>query len=284
MIALVAFFLSACSSVRKSGGYFENDGPHENVRVDVSNVADAIPTWERINPSRSRPYTVLGKKYYPMIEARNYRQIGVASWYGRKFHGRLTALGERYDMYAMTAAHTTLPLPTFVRVRNLENNLTVTVRVNDRGPFLHNRLIDLSYAAAYKLKMLNRGTADVEVTVVTPGSRPTPSRETKSATVGKPVINSTEELRSPSAEDVITRSTSFIYLQIGAFSDAKNAERLRSRLEQAHFSPVSILPVEKNNSQLYRVRIGPLESMELTQSIRDQLAKSGFSNAQLIHE
>lgn len=287
LIALVTLFLSACTTTRKPGGYFEDDGPHKNVKVDVSNIPDAIPRWEPVDPSRSRPYTVFGKKYYPMAEARHYRQIGVASWYGRKFHGRRTALGERYDMYTMTAAHKTLPLPSYVRVRNLENNHTVIVRVNDRGPFLHNRLIDLSYAAAYKLDMLGRGTVEVEVIVVTPGFKPAPP----AAGVTINTINDTgpasaEEIttRAAPAMKVVASTSSFIYLQIGAFGNAKNAESLRERLEQANFSPVLILPARKNDTPLYRVRIGPLDNVDESDSIRRRLADMGIVNAHLVNE
>lgn len=280
LIMVVALFLSACSTGRRSGGYFEDDGPHKNVKVDLSNIADATPRWERVDPSRSRPYVVLGKKYYPMTEARNYRQIGVASWYGRKFHGRRTALGERYDMYAMTAAHKTLPLPSYVQVRNLKNGRTVVVRVNDRGPFLRKRLIDLSYAAAYKLGMLGTGTTEVEVTAVTPGYKPEPGNtgasQAKTAAV--------EETRPTPAETVTAGSALSIYLQVGAFAEAGNAEDLRRRLQQADFKPVLVLPFTQNDKQLYRVRIGPLDSIEKGEAINRRLAEIGITNAHMINE
>jgi len=279
---MIAVLLSACSTGRKSGGYFEDDGPHKNARIDVSKIPDATPRWERVDPSRSRPYIVLGKKYYPMTEARNYRQIGVASWYGKKFHGRRTALGERYDMYAMTAAHKTLPLPSYVQVRNLKNNRTVVVRVNDRGPFLHSRLIDLSYAAAYKLGMLGSGTTEVEVTTVTPGFKPAPMPDKTDTTEVKTAA--IEEARPTQAEVVTTNLTTAIYLQVGAFSTPENAENLRNRLEQADFKPVLILPVKQNEKQLYRVRIGPLDSIEKSEAINRRLAEIGITQTHLINE
>lgn len=282
LILTVALFLAACSSGRNPGGYFEDDGPQKNITVDIAKVPDAIPRWEPVDPSRSRPYTVLGKKYYPMAEARNYRQIGVASWYGRKFHGRRTALGERYDMYAMTAAHKTLPLPSYVQVRNLKNNRTVVVRVNDRGPFLHKRLIDLSYAAAYKLDMLGSGTSEVEVTALTPGHNPAPTHGNVGA--GETSVRAIEDTEPLQAQEIPATREESIYLQVGAFGSAENAEKLRDRLEQADFNPVLVLPYKNSDSQLYRVRIGPMDSIEKSESVRRRLADIGFTTTQLINE
>lgn len=280
----LTLLLSACSTGKKPGGYFEDDGPHKNVKVDVSNIPDATPRWERIDPSRSRPYIVLGKKYYPMTEARNYRQVGVASWYGKKFHGRRTALGERYDMYAMTAAHKTLPLPSYVQIRNLKNNRTVVVRVNDRGPFLHNRLVDLSYAAAYKLGMLGSGTTEVEVTAITPGHRapPTTTSNAQGAETNTEEAGKTSPQQTQSSLAATTGAT--LYLQVGAFGAPENAESLRNRLEQADFKPVLVLPIKQNDKQLYRVRIGPLDSIEKSEAVNRRLAEIGITNTHLINE
>ncbi|MFV1996587.1 MAG: septal ring lytic transglycosylase RlpA family protein [Acidiferrobacterales bacterium] len=282
LILIITLFLSACSSGRNPGGYFEDDGPQNNVKIDISKIPDATPRWERVDPSRSRPYTVLGNTYYPMAEARNYREIGVASWYGRKFHGRRTALGERYDMYAMTAAHKTLPLPTYVQVRNLKNNRTVVVRVNDRGPFLHKRLIDLSYAAAYKLNMLGAGTTEVEVTALTPGYEPAPSPDSGGAS--KTRVRAIEETVPLQAQEITATTGTSIYLQVGAFGSEENAEKLRDRLEQADFSPVLVLPYNSNDNQLYRVRIGPLDSIGTSETLRRRLADIGFTNTHTINE
>jgi len=148
--ALLALgLLAACATPR--GGYYQDDGPHARPRVDVSQVPDAVPRHEPANARNAQPYKVFGVSYRPLTTASGYRERGVASWYGKKFHGRKTSNGETYDMYAMTAAHKTLPLPSYARVRNLNNDRSVIVRVNDRGPFLDNRLIDLSYAAAHRL-------------------------------------------------------------------------------------------------------------------------------------
>src|SRR5258706_1254080 len=165
LLVLGALSLGACSYVPR-GGYFQDDGPHDRPPVDVLKVPDAVPRDEPLAEAGNKPYTVYGVTYAPLADARGYRERGVASWYGRKFHGRRTSSGEPYDMYAMTAAHRTLPLPSYVRVRNLQNGRSVIVRVNDRGPFLQNRVIDLSYTAAARLSMLGTGTAAGEIEAV----------------------------------------------------------------------------------------------------------------------
>ena len=176
LFLLLLFLLNACGKSTST-----RDGPPRRA-VDLSNVRDAVPRKERFsrtaNPSS---YVVFGKRYYVMQTNRNYYRRGIASWYGTKFHGRPTSTGERYNMYEMTAAHKTLKIPCFVRIKNLENGKTAIVRVNDRGPFKDNRIIDLSYAAAYKLDMLKKGTAFVEIQVLQPGQeRPTFARRDES--------------------------------------------------------------------------------------------------------
>jgi rare lipoprotein A len=145
------------------GAYFENDGPGENVPANIDQIPDAKPRKEALASWANRPYSLFGRQYLPEREVKAFKQRGVASWYGRKFHGNKTANGERYDMYAMTAAHPTLPLPSYARVTNVQTGQSVVVRVNDRGPFLNNRVIDLSYTAAHKLGYLEKGHTDVVV-------------------------------------------------------------------------------------------------------------------------
>ena len=153
----------AAPSAPGGGGYYSDDGPGANPPANLDQIADATPRWEPLHRFANRPYTVLGRDYVPATELRPYKERGVASWYGRKFHRQRTSIGETYDMYAMTAAHPTLPLPSYAKVTNLANGRSVTVRVNDRGPFLHGRIIDLSYAAAQKLGIVGQGSARVEV-------------------------------------------------------------------------------------------------------------------------
>ncbi len=158
--------------LKKGGGYYLDDGPGDNPPADLASIPNAVPRDEPLRQANMRPYVALGKSYAPMTVLESYRERGIASWYGRRYHGQRTASGEVYDMYGMTAAHTTLPLPSYVRVTNIRNGKSIVVRVNDRGPFLSDRLIDLSYTAAYKLDVLGGGSAWVEVETILPGSGP----------------------------------------------------------------------------------------------------------------
>jgi rare lipoprotein A len=157
---------------RSGGGYYKDDGPDDEVPDNLDAIPDAEPRDEPLHRFANRPYHVMGQSFVPATELRPFRQRGHASWYGRRFHGNPTSSGEPYDMYAMTAAHPTLPIPSYARVTNLANGRSVVVRVNDRGPFLRGRVIDLSYAAAYKLGYINRGSAEVEVEQILPGEAP----------------------------------------------------------------------------------------------------------------
>ena len=168
-VCVLLALLGACSgSGKRGGGYYLDDGPDANPPANLDAVPDAVPKIEAFTPSTGKPYVIFGKTYTPDVSGGPYRAQGHASWYGKKFHGKATANGERYDMYGMTAAHPTLPLPSYVRVTRLSTNKSVVLRVNDRGPFLNNRLIDLSYVAAYKLRMLSPGSAEVLVERITP--------------------------------------------------------------------------------------------------------------------
>ena len=164
----LAAVLSGCAT---HGGYYKGDGPGGPPPVNLDKIADATPRAEPLNAGANTPYTALGRKYVPYTSLTAYRTRGVATWYGRKFHGKKTASGERYDMYAMSAAHTILPIPSYARVTNLANGKSVVVRINDRGPFHADRIIDLSYAAAYKLGYVGAGSAKVEVEAILPGKR-----------------------------------------------------------------------------------------------------------------
>ena len=168
-VCLVVVVLAACSGAgKRSGGYYLDDGPDANPPANLDAVPDAVPRIEPFTPSTSKPYVVFGKTYTPDVSGGPYKVQGRASWYGKKFHGNSTANGERYNMYGMTAAHPTLPLPSYARVTRVSTGKSVVVRVNDRGPFLNDRVIDLSYVAAYKLGMLGPGSAEVVVERITP--------------------------------------------------------------------------------------------------------------------
>ncbi|MFQ5936564.1 MAG: septal ring lytic transglycosylase RlpA family protein [Acidiferrobacterales bacterium] len=264
IVLLAAAVVASCGTAKK-GGYFDDDGPPRRDRVDVASIPDAIPREEPHSASGNSPYTVYGKVYYPLRAASDYRERGVASWYGKKFHGRRTSSGEPYDMYAMTAAHKTLPLPTYVRVRNLRNNRVVIVRVNDRGPFLRNRIIDLSYAAAAKLDIVRTGTGLVEVQAID-------ARQTASHT----------SATSPQKSDADPRPR--LYLQVGAFTNWENAANLRARLRDAQLGPIQISTEQKNDIRFYRVRIGPLQSVEESDRLAQRAAQHGLAEAHVVVE
>ena len=292
-----ALFLSACSIGPRPGGYFEDDGPDARA-PDVSQIPDATPRPEPFARSGNKPYSVYGKQYVPLVSSQGYRERGIASWYGKKFHGRRASSGESYDMYAMTAAHKTLPLPSYVRVRNLENGRSVIVRVNDRGPFLHNRLIDLSYAAASRLGIVGTGTGVVEIEAVdanqggslmaaggNPGVElghvPPPSRPlvelippAEAATASAPAPVSTPATGAPK-----------LYLQVGAFKEWDNASMLRTRLERAAFRPIFVQStLSENQARLYRVRIGPVASVEDGDRLTQKLSEHGVADALIVVE
>ena len=166
-VALVA----ACGSAPKKGGYYKDDGPHASPPTNLASIPDARPRAEPLHKFANRPYEVFGKRYVPMASVQPFRQRGIASWYGKRFHGQKTSSGEIYDMYAMSAAHPTLPIPSYAKVTNVRNGRQVVVRVNDRGPFHSNRIIDLSYAAAYRIGIIESGSGEVEVESVLPGAR-----------------------------------------------------------------------------------------------------------------
>jgi rare lipoprotein A len=270
---LAVLAVAGCTTPR--GGYYADDGPGANP-PDVSRTPDAVPRSDPLSETGNKPYTVNGKSYVPVRNANGYRERGVASWYGRKFHGRRTSSGEPYDMYAMTAAHKTLPLPSYVRVRNLQNGKSVVVRVNDRGPFLHNRLIDLSYAAAARLDIAAHGTGLVEIEAV--GAEPA------TPVARKPVLEIIPAAQAASSPAPV------MYLQVGAFALWDNAAALRTRLERAEFKPVRIqsaAPGENGNSAtatLHRVRIGPLASVEEGDRLTQQLARAGIPDALIVVE
>jgi len=167
-LATVLLFalLAACSSTSKKGGYYKDDGPERNPPGNLDRVPDARPRAEALNNAANRPYVVFGKKYVPLTKVQPFQQRGVASWYGKRFHGQKTSSGETYDMYAMTAAHPTLPIPSYARIKAVKTGKEVIVRINDRGPFHSGRVIDLSYAAAYRLGFIGAGSGEVQIEAI----------------------------------------------------------------------------------------------------------------------
>ena len=241
---------------------------------------DAVPKPEARSRYGNGPtYEVLGERYAVMSSGAGYSERGVASWYGQKFHGRLTSNQETYDMYAMTAAHKTLPLPTYVRVRNLSNNKSTIVRVNDRGPFAHNRIIDLSYSAAMKLDMVRDGTSLVEITAITfdgpPGDQPTRHQSTPQETRPAP---------DPVRVEPPTVDVNQIFVQVGAFGSRENAEQRSAALASAHIGNVSIHADTSTFPTLYRVQIGPIWDAVQYDVIVDELENIGIPDPYLITE
>jgi rare lipoprotein A len=167
LIPLLCLLLAGCGSTSK-GGYYKDDGPHANPPDNLDRVPDAVPKVEPLNRAANKPYTALGNNYVPMTRVQPFSQRGLASWYGKRYHGQKTSSGEVYDMYRMTAAHPTLPIPSYARVTNVKTGKSVVVRINDRGPFKSGRIIDLSYVAAYKLGYVQTGEATVDVAAVVP--------------------------------------------------------------------------------------------------------------------
>ncbi|MDX1512745.1 MAG: septal ring lytic transglycosylase RlpA family protein [Gammaproteobacteria bacterium] len=232
---------------------------------DVSDIPDAIPRAEpKSRYGNPRSYVVFGKRYHTLPTSDGYVERGIASWYGKKFHGRRTSSGEVYNMYAMTAAHKSLPLPTYVSVTNLETNRRIVVRVNDRGPFHENRLIDLSYSAAKKLGIVAKGTGYVEVRALRPG---------------QPVRQVAEQPPLPSVPGSVA-----LYLQAGAFAVRSNAERVRERLQVLTGSLVNVLPAVVDGVSLYRVRVGPLEGIDHADRLTHSIVALGFPTPRIVIE
>jgi rare lipoprotein A len=224
---------------------------------DLASVPDAVPRLEPRSAHGNPPfYDVLGQRYFVLSAADGYLERGVASWYGPTFNGGNTSSGELYDMYGMTAAHKTLPLPTYARVTNLKNGRSVVVRINDRGPFVANRLIDLSYTAAARLDMIREGTTLVEVRALTPG---VPDELTRSAALPPPAL----------------------YVQAGAFADAQNAQHLLARLQAAGLASAFVASPLEGRTHLYRVRLGPVASVAEFDEIAARLSALGIADARL---
>jgi len=232
------------------------DGP-PTFPVDVSQLQNAVPQYEpKSSYGNPASYTAVGKRYYVMDSAKGYSKVGMASWYGSKFNGRLTSSHEPYDMLAMTAASPTLPIPTYVRVTNLENGRQIVVKVNDRGPFADNRIMDLSYAAAKKLGYAERGTAKVKVEAIT---FDTPKSNTALAK-NEPTYHSKQ-----------------LYLQVGAFKQMAKAEQVKIQVANLTHHSARIETVKLNDKILYRVQVGPLLDQKKADVVQ-RLHQQGFNN------
>jgi rare lipoprotein A len=246
--------LAACTAPPPDSRYPQAQDTAPVRSIGPQDVSDAVPRADPILAVGNKsPYTVNGKRYEILENSHNYKQRGTASWYGTKFHGHETSNGEIFDLYQASAAHKTLPIPCYARVTNLDNGRSVVVRVNDRGPFHGDRLIDLSYAAAVKLGYMESGTANVEVEVLN--------------------IAGVDDRRG-------TVNGSYRYLQMGAFGSESSALRLQGELRALLTTDVSISPVESGGSMLYRVRVGPVASNDELLSVQQTLKDKGYGSGQ----
>jgi rare lipoprotein A len=304
LCALIAVGLAACFSAPRKQSPSATPQPQPTERPPPpDSVPDMVPRSEPRSRNGNPPfYDVLGKRYFVLSSSVGYVERGVASWYGPGFHKVRTSTGEPYDMYAMTAAHKTLPLPAYVRVTNLQNGRSIVVRVNDRGPFVGNRIIDLSYTAATKLDMLRNGTAMVEVRSLEPASGEIPLAAPAAAPLNAAPLNATPIIAgsgappapSPAgspplnaAADPAAGAASVVpvpralYIQAGAFSDPKNAERLMEKLRGGAYGKVFVRDNEIAGRRMYRVRIGPVASVAEFDRLVAALERDGVNDAHL---
>ncbi len=252
LLSLTSLFLSACTF----GVPIGTTGVHQGV--------SKIQTTKKSKLGNPTSYVVFGKRYYVLGNAHGFVERGTASWYGKKFHGRKTSSGEIYNMHDMTAAHKTLPLPTYVRVKNLTNGKSVVVKVNDRGPFVGSRIIDLSYAAAQKLGVTGPGTAEVEIAAVTTATE-------SSRPVVRPI-----PLTDNKAADIP------LFIQIGSFGSELNAQNMIRELKAANEQAVSVSQLETATGLFYRVRVGPLYGVDEANAVVLRLNKKGFLTARIV--
>jgi rare lipoprotein A len=255
--------------LKQGGGFYKDDGPGENAPANLDAIPDAMPRAEPLHRFANRPYSVLGHDYVPLSSGAAYKERGVASWYGKKFHGQKTSSGEIYDMYGMTAAHPTLPIPSYARITNPTNGKSVVVRINDRGPFHSGRIIDLSYTAAWKLGYIGNGSTLVELEAITPG--------TQLATTAGPTVDDDPIARfarlpepAPTASPAPPVATKGTFLQLGAFGNPENAESFRARIARELDWAGDRLRTEASGA-MHRVQIGPFASRAEAEAMAEKV-------------
>jgi rare lipoprotein A len=286
---------SVPGATSKSGGYYQDDGPGANP-PDINSIPDAVPRAENLATRANRPYVVFGQSYQPMVALAPFKQRGMASWYGRKFHGQKTSNGEVYDMYGMTAAHPTLPLPSYVRVTLVRTGKSVVVRVNDRGPFLQQRVIDLSYTAAAKLGYINAGSAEVELELITrfdgvapavvaalPSTSPTPAPAVEAVqpnerlSIETVVAANTPEPAPTAPPSTAPRSVptaaTGLFLQMGAFGTQDTAEVAKDRMTHQFDNVAEPFRVVKDGN-LFKVHLGPFANREAATSTAEKIKQA----------
>jgi len=285
-VVIVSAALAGCgttprkapASAPAKSGYYKDDGPGEHPPPNLDSIPDAVPRAEPLHRFANRPYTVFGREYVPATSLRPYRERGVASWYGRKFHGEKTSIGEVYDMYAMTAAHPTLPLPSYARVTSVATGKSVVVRVNDRGPFLHDRIIDLSYAAAQRVGIVQKGSGEVEVEAILPGAAPlVPSAPL-------PPVASADASAPPPVEPVAAPAPAAGFVvQLGAFGSYANAKNFLEHV-QNQLASAGVEPGVRQVGGLFRVYVGPYPDRDEARRVAQQLETAfGFATVLAPH-
>ncbi len=302
LVCFCALLLAACGSAPRkesppsastgsqaSTKYYKDDGPGDNPPANLDSIPDAVPRLEPLNRFANRPYTVLGKDYVPATTLRAYKERGIASWYGRKFNGQKTSNGETYDMYAMTAAHPTLPLPSYARVTNVATGKSVVVRVNDRGPFLHDRIIDLSYAAAHRIGVAANGSGEVIVEAIIPGEGgtvvTTAAAPPPVVALASPGVNTASQRPSevPQATPINPESSGGFAVQLGAFQNFNNAQNFLAHV-QTQLASAQVKAKVREQNGLYRVYVGPYPDRDEARRVADRLSTAfGFATAISVH-
>jgi len=311
---LLATLLAACGTAPKiepppsppvassgSSKYYKDDGPGDNPPANLDTLPDATPRLELLHRFANRPYVVLGRAYTPATTLRSYRERGIASWYGRKFHGQKTSIGETYDMYGMTAAHPTLALPSYARVTNVATGQSVVVRVNDRGPFLHGRIIDLTYAAAHRVGIAAKGSGEVEVEALVPtnagtltaalplppvttiasapesGVTTTPLRAGASSPAASPAPP--HALAAPIDRDV----AGGFAVQLGVFANFANAQNFVAHV-QGQLGAAQVDPRMREANGRYFVFVGPFKDRDEARKVADRITSAfGLATAIAVH-
>jgi rare lipoprotein A len=293
LVALAVVVLAACGATpkkeapsspaaaapapSKGGGYYKDDGPGEKAPANLDAIPDAVPRPEPLHRFANRPYQVFGREYVPATTLRPYRERGVASWYGRKFHGEKTSTGETYDMYAMTAAHPTLPLPSYARVTSVATGRSVVVRVNDRGPFLHDRVIDLSYAAAHRIGIAQKGSGEVVVEAVLPGEPATV------AVAPLPPVAPAPAAPVPEGPVATPSDAGGFAVQLGAFASYANAQNFLEHV-QGQLATAQVEAKVRQVNGRFRVYVGPYADRDEARRVAQRLESAfGFATTLAPH-
>ncbi len=265
--------------LKRGGGFYKDDGPSDDIPDNLDDIPNAEPRIEPLHRFANKPYVVLGKSYVPNTRLKPYKTQGIASWYGKKFHGQKTSIGEPYDMFSMTAAHPTLAIPSYVRVRNANSGKAVIVRVTDRGPFHADRVIDLSYVAAYKLGLIDNGSGQVDVEAILPESYAATTLRYEQIKPPTPAIadnpynsyNAPDAIKSMAQQPASEAATQHgVFLQLGAFANADNAESLRAHLTRELDWLTEGIQINAGGG-MSRVHLGPYATRSAAEKVAEKI-------------